>query len=242
MAKVHRATEFSQEVCLKLYIDTNTELRKNGKHDFANDFFNLMNSAVFGKTMENMRKHRCIKLVTTETTRNYLVSEPNYHTIKNFTDNLVAIEMKRTWILMNKPVYIGLLILEISNIAMYEFWYDYKKPKIRIEKSKIMLHGHKRLYTLRKNRRHLRRHCKRSETRFGTLNYELEISLPKEKNLKVTGLMKDKLGGKLITELAVLRPKTDSYLIDDPDETKKAKDTIMCVIKTNLNLKNVNTV
>ena len=137
MANVHRATEFNQEVWLKLYIDTNTGLRKNGKHDYEIDFFKLMTSAVFGKTLENMTKHRGIKLVTTETTRNYLVLEPNYHTIKIFTDNLLAIEMKRTWILMNKFVYIGLLILEISNIAMYEFWYDYKKPKIRKEKAKL---------------------------------------------------------------------------------------------------------
>ena len=80
-----------------------------------------MNSVLFGKTMENMRKHRDIKLFTTKTTRNYLVSEPNYHTTKNFTDNLLAREMKRTWILMNTPVYISLSVLEISKIVMYEY-------------------------------------------------------------------------------------------------------------------------
>ena len=70
-----------------------------------------MNNAVFGKTMENVRKHRDIKLVTTERRRNYLVSEPNYHTRKFFTENLLAIEMKKTEILMNKPVCLGLSIL-----------------------------------------------------------------------------------------------------------------------------------
>ena len=79
-----------------------------------------MNNAVFGKTMENVRKHRDIKLVTTERRRNYLVSEPNYHTTKFFTENLLAIEMKKTEILMNKPVYLGLSILELSEILMYE--------------------------------------------------------------------------------------------------------------------------
>ena len=80
-----------------------------------------MNNAFFGKSMENVRKHRDIKLVTTGRKRNYLVSEPNYHTTKFFTENVLAIEMKKTEILMNKPVYLGLSILELSKILMYEF-------------------------------------------------------------------------------------------------------------------------
>ena len=86
-----------------------------------------MNNAILGKTMENVRKHRDIKLVTTERRINYLVSEPNYHTTNLFTENLLAIEIKKTKILMNKPVYLGLSILELSKILMYEFWYDYVK-------------------------------------------------------------------------------------------------------------------
>ena len=73
----------------------NTDLRKKAKNDFEEDFFKLMNNAVFGKAMENVRKHRDIKLVTTERRRNYLVSEPNYHTTKFITENLLAIEMKK---------------------------------------------------------------------------------------------------------------------------------------------------
>ena len=87
-----------------------------------------MNNAVFGKTMENVRKHRDIKLVT-DKRRNQLVSEPNYHTTKWFSINLLAIEMKKTKVKMNKLVFLGLPILEISETLMYEFWYDYIKPK-----------------------------------------------------------------------------------------------------------------
>ena len=94
-----------------------------------------MNNAVLGKTMENKRKNRDIKLVTTER-RNYLVSEPNYHMRKFFAENLLATEMKKTEILMNKPVYLGLSILELSKILMYEFWHGYVKPKYD-EKSKL---------------------------------------------------------------------------------------------------------
>ena len=79
--------------------------------------------------MENVRKHRDIKLVTTDEKRNKLVSEPNYQTIKQFSENLLAIEMKKTKVKMNKPIYLGMSILDISKTLMYEFWYDYIKPK-----------------------------------------------------------------------------------------------------------------
>ena len=83
-----------------------------------------MNNAVFGKTMENVRKHRDIKLVATDKRRNRLVSEPNYHTTKLFPEKLLAVETKKTKVKMNKPVYLGVSILEISKILMYEFRYD----------------------------------------------------------------------------------------------------------------------
>ena len=107
----------------------NTELRTEAKIVFEKDFFKLMNNVVFGKTIENVRKHRDIKLVTTDKRRNQLVSEPNYHTTKYFSENLLAIEMKKTKVKMNKPVYLGMSILDISKTLMYEFWYDYIKPK-----------------------------------------------------------------------------------------------------------------
>ena len=89
-----------------------------------------MNDTAFGKTTENVRKHRDIKLVTTERRRNYLVSEPNYHITIFFTENLLAIETKNTQITMNKPVCLGLSILDLGKTIMYEFWYDYIKPNM----------------------------------------------------------------------------------------------------------------
>ena len=105
------------------------KLRQKAKHGFGKDGFKLMNNAAFGKTMENVSKHRNIKVVTTERRRIYLVSEPNCHTAKSFTENLLAIEMRKSQILMNKPVYLGLSILDLSKTVMYEFWYDYVKAK-----------------------------------------------------------------------------------------------------------------
>ena len=88
-----------------------------------------MNNAVFRKIMENVRKHRDIKLVTTDKRRNQLASEPNYHTTKYFSENLMATELKKTKVKINKPIYLGMSILDISKTLMYEFWYDYMKPK-----------------------------------------------------------------------------------------------------------------
>ena len=129
LKKVYRVIEFEQEAWLKKYIDFNTDLRAKATNDSEKDFFKLMNNVVFGKTMENVRKHRDIKLVKTDKKRNKLVSEPNYHTMKRIDDNLAIIEMKKVKVKMNKPIYLGLSILELCKIIMHEFWYDYVKSK-----------------------------------------------------------------------------------------------------------------
>ena len=96
LKKVHRVIQFYQEAWLKPYIDMNTELRKKAKNYFEKDFFKLINNSVFRRAMENVMKHRDIKLITTDKRRNRLVSEPNYHRTKWFPENLLAIEMKQT--------------------------------------------------------------------------------------------------------------------------------------------------
>ena len=103
--KLHRVIEFNQKAWLKKYIDINTELRKKASNDFEKDFFKLMNNAVFSKTMENVRKHRDIKLVKTDCKRNKLVSEPNYHTMKLIEENLSITEMKKVKVKTNNCLY-----------------------------------------------------------------------------------------------------------------------------------------
>ena len=100
----------------------NTKKRAEAKNDFEKDFSKLMNNSISGKTMENVRKHRDIKLVTIDKRRNQLVSEPNYHSTKWFSEDLLAAEMKKIKVKMNKPIYLGLPILEINKTLMYEFW------------------------------------------------------------------------------------------------------------------------
>ena len=104
----------------------NTELRKEAKNDSEKDFFKLMNNSVFGKAMENIRN---LKVVTNNRQRNNLVCKPNYHTTKHISENLVITEMKKMEVKVNKPIYRGMSILDISKTIMSEFWYDYIKLK-----------------------------------------------------------------------------------------------------------------
>ena len=204
----------------------NTELRKLARNDFEKDLFKLMNNSVFDKTMDNIRKHRDIKLVGTVKKRSKLVSEPNYHTINLISEDMSIIEMKKTKVKMNKPIYLGLSILEISKILMYEFWYDYMKPKYNDNVKLCYMDTDSFIM-----------HIKTNDisddvgNRFDTSNYEVKRPLPIGKNKKIIGLMKDALGGEIIMEFIALRPKTYSYLTDNDKIDKKAKGTKKCVIK-----------
>ena len=208
----------------------NTELRKLANDDFQKDLFKLMNNAVFGKAMENILKHRDIKLVTTNKKRNKLVSEPNYHTINYISENLSIIEMNKTKVKLNKPIYLGLSILDISKILMYEFWCDYMKPKYGNRVKLCHMDMDSFVMNIKTNDFY-KDIANDVEKRFDTSNYECNRPLPIGKNKKVIGLMKHELGGKIITEFVTLRPKTYSYLTDDGKEDKKAKGTKKCVIK-----------
>ena len=189
----------------------NTELRKLAKDDFEKDLSKLMNNAVFGKTMENIRKHRDIKIVTTDKKRNKLVSEPNYHTMNYISEDLSIIEMNKTKVKMNKLLCLRLSILDISKILMYKFWYDYMKLKYK-NKVKLCYMDTDSLIMNIKTNDFYKDISYDVDKRFGTSNYECNRPLSTGKNKKVIGLMKDELGG-------------------NGKEDKKAKGTKKCVIK-----------
>ena len=106
---------------MKSYIDFNTQLRTKGKNDFEKDFFKLMNNAVFGKIKENIRKHRNIKLATNRETYLKTIMKPNHKSGVLFGENLMGCEMGKIKVVVNKPVYLGQAILDLSKIIMYEF-------------------------------------------------------------------------------------------------------------------------
>ena len=197
-----------------------------------------MNNSVFGKTMENVRKHGDIKLVTTEEKRNKLVSGPNYHTTKQSSENLSAIEMKKTKVKMNKPVYLDMSILNISKTLMYEFWYDYVKPKYK-DKAKLCYMDTDSFVINIFTEDFFEDINNDVERWFDTSNYDKNDKRPLQigVNKKVIGMFKDELGGKIMKEFCAPRAKTYAYLMDDDIENKKAKGTKKCIIKHRIKFK-----
>ena len=141
--------------------------------------------------------------------------------------------MKKTKVKMNKPIYLRFSILDLSKIVM--FWYESMKPKYP-DNVKLCYMDTDSFIMHNKTEDFYKDIADDVEKRFDMSNYECDRPLPKGKNKKVIGLMKDELGGKIMTEFVALRPKTYSYLMDDDSEAKKAKGTKNCIIKKYLNL------
>ena len=129
LKKVHWVIEFQHSEWMKAYIMLNTRLRKDAKNEFGKDFFQLMNNSVFGKTMENIRNHKDMKLVTSDKKYLKYVMKPNLKDGFPFSKHLFAVEMGKTEVTMNKPVYLWQAILDLSKTLMYDFHYDYMRPK-----------------------------------------------------------------------------------------------------------------
>ena len=235
LSKIHRVIEFKQEAWLKPYIDMNTEHRTKAENNFEKDFFKLMNNSVFGKTMENVRNHKDIKLVCTEGKRKRLTSKPNYrHTIR-FSEQLIAVDMRKTKVVMNKPVYLGQAILDLSKIVMYEFNYDYIKPKYGNKAKLCYMDTDSFVYHF-KTEDFYKDIAADVAERFDTSSYDEgdKRPLPMKMNRKKIGLMKDELGGKIMTEFVALRPKMYAYKQLDGKVDKKCKGIKKCVVKKHI--------
>ena len=239
LTKVRSVIEFRHESWLKTYTDLNTGLRKDAKNEFEKDFYKLMNNSVFGKTMENVRNHRDIKLVTTDERRNKLASEPNYHSTKYISKGLLVMEMRKVEIRMNKPIYLGQAILDISKTLMLEFWYDYIVPKYG-DKVKLCYMDTDSFVMLIKTEDFYKDISIDVDRWFGTCNFNKNDNRPLEtgKNKKVLDKFKDELGGKIMTEFYALRAKAYAYKLDDGNEKKKAKGTKKCIVKREIIFKN----
>ena len=177
--------------------------------------------------------------MTTEEKRINLVSEPNYHTTKQFSENLLVIEMKKTKVKMNKPVYLGMSILDISKTLMYEFWYDYVKPKYKY-KAKLCYMDTDSFVINIFTEDFFKDISNDVERWFDTSNYDKNDKRPLQigMNKKLIGMFKDELGGKVMKEFCVLRAKTYAYLMNDDTKKKKAKGTKKCIIKDRIMFEN----
>lgn len=236
LIKIHRALKFRQSNWMKTYIDLNTRLRQVAKNDFERDFFKLMNNSVFGKTMENVKKRVNVKLVTTwdrdgrRNGANILISKPNFHSLSIFTENFVAIQLKKSKICYNKPIYVGFTVLDLSKIVMYDFHYNFIKQNYGNSAELLYTDTDSLIYEIKTS--NIYNDMRDNIEYFDTSNYkpDNQFGLPLVNNSKL-GLMKDEAKGKLIWEFVGLRSKV--YEVDiEGILTKKAKGTKKYVTET----------
>ena len=133
LTKIHRRISFDEKAWLKAYIDLNTNPRSKAQNEFEIDFFKLINNSVFGKTMENIRNRVNIRLVNNQKSLKKCVAKPNFDHCTVFDENLVAVHMKKTELVFNKPVYLGMSILDLSKTLMFDFHFNYIKKKFDLK-------------------------------------------------------------------------------------------------------------
>ena len=229
LSRIHRCIRFRQSPWMKEYIDFNTRLRTAARNDFEKDFYKLMNNSVFGKTMENICRHRDIQLVNNKEKYLQTVMKPNFKSGILLGPDLMGCEMGKVKVVMNKPVYLGQAILDLSKLIMYEFYYDYMVPKYGDRLKLCYMDTDSYVYDI-KTEDFYWDIAEDVESRFDTSAYMNNRPLPIGKNKKVIRLMKDELGGGIIKEFVALRAKMYSY-IDESSELKKCKGIKKCVIK-----------
>ena len=238
---IHKGIKFEESDWLKPYINFNTQLRTKAKNNFEKDFFKLMNNSIFGKTMENIRNRVDVNLVNNRAKAQKLVAKPNFRHLKIFTENLVSIHMKKTSLTMNKPVYLGMSILDLSKTIMYEFHYEYIKPKYG-EKAKLLFTDTDSLMYEIETEDFYKDISDDVKERFDTSDYPENhpSGIPTGCNKKVVGKVKDEANGKVIEEFVGLRAKMYSYKMFEGEENKKCKGIKKAVVKESITHKDYN--
>ena len=235
LKKIHRGIKFIESEWMKPYIEMNTNLRTKAKNNFEKDFFKLMNNSVFGKTMENIRNRVNVKLVNTEERLKKLSAKPNYKSCKIFNENLISVHMKKTSLTMNKPVYLGMCILDLSKTIMYDFHYNYIKPKYGAKAKLLFTDTDSFLYEI-ETEDFYKDISKDVKDRFDTSDYPENhpSGIPTGINKKVLGMFKDEAAGKRIKEFVGLRAKLYSFIMEDGKENKRCKGVKKQVVESSI--------
>ncbi len=215
ITKIHRGITFEESDFMKKYIDLNTNMRKNAKSDSEKDFYKLANNAVYGKTMENVRNRVNVSLVTDVKKANKFYKKPHFKRDTHFSENLVAIHMEKTTVKLDKLIYIGVSILELSKTLMYEFHYDYIIPKYGEAVDLLFTDTDSLCYEIR-TEDFYEDISGDVEKWFDTSNYDKNhpSGIPTGINKKVVGMYKDECGGKDIKEFCGLRSKLYAFVLD----------------------------
>ena len=233
---IHRGIKFEESDWMKQYIDLNTRLRAEAKNEFEEDFFKLMNNSVYGKTIENLRKRVDISLVNSEKKAKRLTSKPNFKKCTIFSENFCAIEMRKTQIYFNKPIYLGMCILDLSKTLMYDFHYNYIKPKYD-EKAKLLFTDTDSLAYEIQTEDFYRDISSDVEAKFDTSKFPPShpSGILVGANKRVIGMFKDEVGGQIIEEFVGLRAKLYSYkMFESKKEKKKCKGVKQGVVENKI--------
>ena len=235
LTHIHRGIKFKESPWLEKYISLNTKLRTEAKNEFEKDFFKLMNNAVFGKTMENIRNRVDIKLVNNKKQAEKLSAKPNFKHCNTFSEDLVAIHMKKTKLDFDKPVYLGMCILDLSKTLMYDFHYNYIKKKYG-NKAKLLLTDTDSLMYEIQTKDFYKDIKEDVKNRFDTSGYPPNhpSGIPSGFNKKVLGMFKDEVNGDIIDEFVGLRAKLYSYKMFYGEESKKCKGVKKSVVKKSI--------
>ena len=233
---IHRGIKFEESDWMKSYIDLNTRLRAKAENEFEKEFFKLMNNSVYGKTIENLRKRVNVTLVNSEKNAQKLTAKPNFKKCTIFTKNFCAIEMRKTQIYFNKPMYLGMCILDLSKISMYDFHYNYIKPKYN-ERAKLLFTDTDSLAYEIQTDDFYRDISPDVQAKFDTSNFSQNhpSGILTGANKKVIGMFKDEAGGKIIKEFVGLRAKLYSYKMfvskEEKEKCKREKKALKTEVK-----------
>ena len=209
LTKVHRILKFKQSDWLKKYISFNTDKRKNAANSFEKDFLKLMNNSIFGKTMENLRKRINVELISNAKDYVRYVSRPNFISQKIFSKDFVAVHKIKPVLTLNKPIYVGFSILDLSKVLMYEFQLLFTDTDSLVYE--IKTEDVYEDFYLDKNL-------------FDFSDYPLDSKFFDPVNKKVVSKMKDKFKGKKISEFVGLKSEMYSLISVDDEEITKAKE------------------
>ena len=235
LEKIHRVLKFNQSSWLKCYVEFNNELRKQATNEFEKDLYKLFNNAMFGKTMENIRKRMDLRLVTDSQKLEKLIAKPTFLDRTIYGTNLAAVHMAKRKLLFNKPIFIGMSVLDISKTLMYSYQYDVLLPYYGEGNLQLMYMDTDsfihlvRTEDIYKDKLNFMAHL---DTSYYPKNHPCYSS----KNKQVLGKFKDEAGGKIIRKFVGLRPKM--YALDiEGEETKKIKGITRSVVKKHISFR-----
>lgn len=221
LINIRRILRFKQSQWLKPYIDFNTEKRQNATTVFEKDFFKLKNNSVFGKTLENKSNRISVKLCKDVKKAVKYSTLPHADSFKILNDNLVQSNLRVRNVMCDLPTYTGFTILELSKLTMYEFHYEFMRPKYGNYARLLFTDTDSLFYEIQTD--DFYEDMRRELDRFDTSNYDPSHPCYSTKNKQVLGKMKDETAGVPVKEFVGLKSKMYSVLVGDGTNIKKAK-------------------